>query len=236
MQLRLMVVARKIAQDWTEKQQKKLVDICMDKLNPVIMGFGHGGASTNTFIQAIYALGSFGSERELSKLASIHDNSHYYQACLYAYGKAQYNHQWLLKKFKDDCDKAKRYQNNYLQRTAYALGMSLRKGTDILSTEINENDVVKILCNVIENANLDVNGLVNCLLALGWVCDQRYGDNIVSDSNLKRAKLVIGSIQNWYDDELVIKSTKIRILANKMISGETLSDEDERFLLTKLDI
>lgn len=236
---RLIVIARRMMDEWTDQERKRLAELCMDELSAAIMGFSAYGAVTNVISQAIYTLGCCGSKEQINRLESLHGNNRFYQACLYAHGKSRTMHQWLYEEFLADCKKLKSSsykQNSGLQSTAYALGMALRKDNEPNMHSLDENKVVKDVCNTVESGRLDINELVCCLLAIGWCCDQRYGDKSITMDTIKKAEYTVDSIRYWYQDDIVLKCNKVSVIVKKMLHGETLTEADEEFLLLKLTI
>lgn len=99
---------------------------------------------------------------------------------------------------------------------------------------------VKDLCFVINNRTvLDVNysgEIVCCLIALAYACDQRFGGNTVSAASLELARQTLADINRNYSTEVVMRLAKAVGVAYKMLEGERLSEDEEEFLLKKLEI
>ena len=87
----------------------------------------------------------------------------------------------------------------------------------------------------IESGHLTAETLVCCVLATGWICDQR---GFRSDMNAERINLALSTIRNieiTYALPIVEKSRKAQQIAEKLIQGECLEQEEEQYLLSKVD-
>ena len=233
--LRLFIIARKLAHTWTESEKKKLATICMTQLNADLHGFSIGGAKVTTNIQAILALSVCGSLEQLSAIATLHEYPRYLQACLYTHAKTRTDLPWLLEEFEKDVNQILQNFGSNLQFSSYAIGVALRKdGIRILSAEAEEK-VVKNLCKVIRTGNLKVEELICCILALGCICDQRQQETEMRWIVIDEALEVIREIDSYYTVLTTMKCEKAREVVKKMIDGDCLNEEEEQFLLTKLE-
>lgn len=77
--------------------------------------------------------------------------------------------------------------------------------------------------------------LVPCIIALGLICDTRFAKSKITQKNENDVKYVLYSISDYCRNVLVEKYDKSRIVALKLINGESLSSEEEQYLLTKLE-
>ena len=233
--LRLFIIARKLAHTWTESEKKKLATICMTQLSADLHGFSIGGAKVTTNIQAILALSVCGSLEQLSAIATLHEYPRYLQACLYTHAKTRTDLPWLLEEFEKDVNQVLKNFGSNLQFSSYAIGVALRKdGIRILSAEAEEK-VVKNLCKVIRTGNLKVEELICCILALGCICDQRQQETQMRWIVINEALEVIREIDSYYTVLTTMKCEKAREVVKKMINGDCLNEEEEQFLLTKLE-
>ena len=233
--LRLFIIARKLAHTWTESEKKKLATICMTQLNADLHGFSIGGAKVTTNIQAILALSVCGSLEQLSAIATLHEYPRYLQACLYTHAKTRTDLPWLLEEFEKDVNQILQNFGSNLQFSSYAIGVALRKdGIRILSAEAEEK-VVKNLCKVIRTGSLKLEELICCILALGCICDQRQQETEMRRTVINEALEVIGEIDSYYTVLTTMKCEKAREVVKKMIDGDCLNEEEEQFLLTKLE-
>lgn len=234
---RLFTIARKIGTEWSEAELKQLATACMSQLSAAISGLSMvGGPKVSTNIQAIYTMSICANTSQLDKLAALHDNARYLQACLYAHAKTRTCLQWLQDKFEDDVKKSIRGVSSNIQFSSYAIGIALRKDgihTSILSAKA-EGKIVKHLCSAIATRRLSEEALVCCMLALGWICDQRNSESDVDESIIREASEIIKDI-DWYYPEIDMKLEKPRNVALKMINGVRLDEDEEQFLLTKLE-
>lgn len=234
---RLFTIARKQASYWTEAQRKKLAYICEQQLSPVLQGFMLGGRKINSNAQAILALGCHGTAEQVKRLKPLAAMPYYYASCLYAFGKAQVEGQYIYKRF--TADVYHQSAKNHLQVTAHALAMFLRKDLGNKVQDIDRTQVVEDLCFVLKSCGVTdiryADGHCSSILALGYACDQRYGNNPLPQETLVMAEGILHSLPIYYNNEVMQKLQRSAELAHKMLSGKVLSDAEEEFLLRKLD-
>lgn len=91
------------------------------------------------------------------------------------------------------------------------------------------------MCNAILVGNLVSEELTCCILALGWICDQRIHASEIDKDIIEEALETINSIESYYSASVVMRQERAREVASKMIKGDLLDVEEEQFLLTKLE-
>lgn len=162
----------------------------------------------------------------------------YYTASLYALGKSRVAGSFVQDVFQRDayCESNK----CNLQVTAHALGMALRLEDGGRAAGLDVDKAVKDLCFIINNRTvLDVNyssEIVCCLIALAYACDQRFGGNTVSAASMELARQTLANLNRNYSTEVMMRLAKAAGVAYKMLDGESLSEDEEEFLLKKLEI
>ena len=224
---RLFVIARKIGYTWKDAEKRKLVNCCMLQLRSELLGITDNGPKISTNNQAIYTLSVCANENDMEKLSALHNNSKYYQSCLYSHAKTKTDVYWLKQQLENDIKKVMKRRQSNLQFTSYAMGIALRKDeSNVLNLSWEEN-IVKQLKDAIKSKNLTHEELVNCVISLGLICDNRQ-------NNYEPHKFddVIDTIEG-VDSTKCMKAKEVAI---KMIKGEILNSEEEAFLLTKLEI
>ncbi|MGN9136193.1 Hsp70 family protein [Clostridium sp. HCP1S3_B4] len=232
---RLFVMARKIGEKWDDDSKQKLEELCIAQLGSELLGLSVGGPRTSTNIQAIYTLGMCGTTKNLNKIQSLNEKAVYRQACLYTYAKTRTQGDWIFKQFKNDYKKALKHCNNNLQFSAYAVGIYLRKDING-QIKISQEKVVEYLCNLILSKLSKEQDLICCIIALGYICDQRsICSNILNNSLVDKALEVLDFIKYKYPIAMIEASSKSKNIAEKMINGIELNFEDERYLLEKLE-
>lgn len=236
---KLFVIARKIGETWTENEKKQLARHCINQLNAVINGLPVKGTKVGTNIQAIYTLSICTDNKQLAKLDILHNISCYIQACMYTHAKTKTGTDWLIEMFEKDIKQLFKGLGNRLQFSSYAVGMALHRenGVKYVSKK-TETGIINKLCNVIRTGNLSNSQLSCCVLALGWICDQREIETDI-DIDLfivNTVKDTITNIDYFYGTDIIGRCIKSRNIAIKMINGEILDAEEEKFLLTKLDV
>lgn len=238
LRLRLFTIARKHVAYWTEQQRQKLANECLNQLQGVLQGFPCYGLKINVNIQAIYTLGCCGSKEQVAKVQPLAAENRYYTASLYALGKSRVAGSFVQDVFQRDayCESNK----CNLQVTAHALGMALRLEDGGRAAGLDVDQAVKDLCFIINNRTvLDVNyssEIVCCLIALAYACDQRFGGNTVSAASMELARQTLANLNRNYSAEVMMRLAKAAGVAYKMLDGESLSEDEEEFLLKKLEI
>lgn len=235
--VRLFTLARKHCGYWNDSQKAKLAKICEDQLYTEIAGFSAYGLKRNVNFQAIYTLAYCGTDEQIEKLDAVKDNPIYSQYCLYAFGFNHLKTQWIIDQFKCDVD------NNMITRiaiTAHALGLALRRDGTKPVANIKIDDVVHTICQAIEsNTAIESNyfgTIVSMIIALGYACDLRSAGNHVSQQAVQKAKSLLSNLHSYYSDDIYVHLVKSISIAQKLMDGICLSDEEEQFLLKKLEI
>lgn len=238
LRLRLFTIARKHVAYWTEQQRQSLARECLNQLQGVLQGFPYYGPKINVNIQAIYTLGCCGSKEQVAKVQPLAAENRYYTASLYALGKSRVAGSFVQEVFQRDayCESNK----CNLQVTAHALGMALRLEDGGRAAGLDVDQAVKDLYFIINNRTvLDVNyssEIVCCLIALAYACDQRFGGNTVSAASMELARQTLANLNRNYSTEVMMRLAKAAGVAYKMLDGESLSEDEEEFLLKKLEI
>lgn len=238
LRLRLFTIARKHVAYWTEPQRQSLARECLNQLQGVLQGFPCYGLKINVNIQAIYTLGCCGSKEQVAKVQPLAAENRYYTASLYALGKSRVEGSFVQEVFQRDayCESNK----CNLQVTAHALGMALRLEDGGRAAGLDVDKAVEDLCFIINNRTvLDVNyssEIVCCLIALAYACDQRFGENTVSAASMELARQTLANLNRNYSAEVMMRLAKAAGVAYKMLDGESLSEDEEEFLLKKLEI
>lgn len=234
---RLFTMSRRMFIEWTEDERNKVASLCISKLGGALNGMSASGPRKNTNIQAIYTLGFCGSEIQLNKLSKLHDRSEYQMACLYAHAVSKTCVDWIIDYFNADIKKLNSESGNHIPSSAYALGIALHNYT---RDDINVKTVIKLvekLYDAVKSGSLVTEQLTSCVLALGWICDQRSDTcwDIPNELLNKVYDLLDDVMWNIYDYAISEKCERPADVALKMINGDALSDEDEQFLLEKLN-
>ena len=238
LRLRLFTIARKHVAYWTEPQRQSLARECLNQLQGVLQGFPCYGLKINVNIQAIYTLGCCGSKEQVAKVQPLAAENRYYTASLYALGKSRVAGSFVQDVFQRDayCESNK----CNLQVTAHALSMALRLEDGGRASGLDVDQAVKDLCFIINNRTVfDVNyssEIVCCLIALAYACDQRFGGNTVSAASMELARQTLANLNRNYSTEVMMRLAKAAGVAYKMLDGESLSEDEEEFLLKKLEI
>ena len=198
---------------------------------------GLGGMSVNVSIQAIYTLGMCGTASDFDKLKALHENSKYFQACLYVHGKTRTQLDWIFRQFSNDCENYHNGYGNNLQFTVYAVGNALKKDGSGFVSGIDEETIVEELCDLLRSDVSDRSFFVPCVIALGLICDTRYEKSRISTKNYKQVHQLLDSLESYaYKGYGTFGSLRCRDIALKMIEGNMLTADEERFLLEKIEV
>lgn len=158
-------------------------------------------------------------------------------ACLYAHAVSKTCVDWIIDYFNADIKKLNNESGNHIPSSAYALGIALHNYT---RDDINVKTVIKLvgeLYDAVKSGSLATEQLTSCVLALGWICDQRSDSRWdIPNELLNRIYDLLDDVM-WdiYDYAISEKCERPADVALKMINGDALSDEDEQFLLEKLN-
>lgn len=233
--MRLFIIARKIGDYMTESQKKELESMCMSQLATAINGFSVNGSKVNANIQAIYTLSVFGSIANMEKLKSLHKISSYLQACLYAHAKTKTDIDWIEKQVTSDIDDIFNNRSSNLQNSVHAIGVALHRNSEKYPLSLkNVEKLVLDICDVLKDGALNDNEIICCILALGCICDQREYKSQLKSEVIAEVLDLIKNIDTIYTD-IQQNYEPPRDVAVKMITGQILDSDEEKFLLTKLE-
>lgn len=231
---RLFIISRKIISSFSEKEKKELASLCIYQLAGALSGFEIQGSKRNTNIQAVYALGFCGSPAQIGQLEKIRLEKKYYQACVYAYMISGYDNQWLIEQLHNDADNFLRSKSNQIQFTAYSAGYALSNDTCNVS-EMQIRKVIEKLISVMNSSYGTVSQYISCILALGWICDQRTPDNQnIDPSLLADVRRTLRDFDYIHSVSIALGCEKARNVAVKLLEGSTLSEAEEALLLEKI--
>ncbi len=234
--MRIFTIARRIGPAWNHSQKKALARVCMNQIASALHGLSPSGRRVSTNIQAIYTLSICGDTRQLTRLSPIHETPAYLQACLYTHGRTCTDIKWLQEELEKDIRKAAKSQSNNIQFSAHAMGIALRREEGREPSSQAQEQAAGRLCDAIRTGNLNKEELISCILALGCICDQREQMSEMKPQMFRQVADTVERLEGFYSVLKAMSCGKAREVAGKMIRGEVLSGEEERFLLTKLEI
>lgn len=235
---RLLVLARKIGKNWTNKEKNQLATICKKQLSLEYKGMSFGGKSVSVSNQAIYTLGMCGTTDDFDELKLLHGNRKYYQACLYVHGKSRTQLDWVFEQFTKDYNTFQNgIDNNNLQFTVYAVGNALKKDGSKFDFGYNEENIVKTISDLLCSDISDRSFFVPCVIALGLICDTRYEKSRLSAKLYKQVHHLLSSLELYaYRGYGTFGNLRCRDIALKMLEGTMLTADEERFLLEKIEV
>ena len=216
---RLLVLARRIGKNWTTQEKSRLASICKAQLSVEYGGMSFGGVSVSVSNQAIYTLEMCGTTAD------------------YVHGKSRTQLDWIFKQFSNDCENYHNGYGNNLQFTVYAVGNALKKDGSGFVSGINEENIVKTICELLSSDVSDRSFFIPCVVALGLICDTRFEKSRLSTGTYKQVHQLLDSLETHaYRGYGTYGSLSCRDIAIKMLEGRTLSADEERFLLEKIDV
>ena len=236
LKLRLATIARKIGTNWTADQKRRLAQLCLYQLDEDIYNPGliaSQGLKVNTKIQCIYTLSMCGSENDLALLTNLHNNDKFRMANLYTHAMTKTEVDWIYYEFRKDCQKVLRGISNNIQISAHALGLAFKIDGRPTPSSIRREQIVNDLCNAIRSRNMNHNEIINCLKAIGLICDRRSVNELSPDA-FEAVEKLFSELTGIYSVN-VASFSKAQIVAQKMINGESLSEEEEESLLMKVE-
>ena len=200
------------------------------------MPLKNSGAKTNANIQAIYTLSICASSDTMKRIEILHSNELYLNACLYAHAKTRTSIDWILERFSSDIESSKRWNSNKLQVSAHAAAVALKNDEDCPVDAETRGKVVRKLIDGIMQGKILRDVLVVCILAIGTICDSRIIPAPFSEELIRDAVSCINAVPDIYPDDAVNRTENNRSIALKLIRGEQLNEDEEKYLLTKLEM
>ena len=235
---RLLTIARRLSVYWSDREKHRLSEAALDVLGADTMGFGFGlrGESTNTKIQAIYALAICGTPNQISQLKSLRNSAGYVYSCLYAYGMQHVDIPWIVEQLARDCRILLDNGRSNIQNSAHAVGLAFRD-YDVCDKENQKirNLAAGWLVKALQAKDINGTETICCIIALGLVCDQRLS-NQMDSTIMAAAETILAHIDRyvyWQDVEVAQKCAGIAL---KLLRGEQLNNLEEQFLLKKLEV
>lgn len=233
---RCFIIARRIGENWTADQKKRLAALCMEQLSGELQGlhgFGYS-ANLNTKIQALYALHICGSPQDIAQITKLHGYDKFLAACLYVHAKTKTQVNWIYEKFLLDVKNVFNSRSSTIQNSSHAMGVVFCDTDAMILDGVNRNTVLRNLNEVITYGRINSTELVCCIIAAGCIADQRNA--VAVDANeLQRAVDILENLQNYYISDDCQKAAKAQGVALKLMRGQELDIDEERFLLEKLN-
>ena len=233
---RCFIIARRIGENWTKAQKRRLASLCMEQVTGElqgIFGFSHRG-NLNTKIQAIYTLHICASSDDIEQLTKLHRNDKFLSACLYVHAKTKTKINWIYEKFLADVESVLKHRSSGIQNSSHAMGVAFCDTNALTLDGVNRNTVLGKLNDVISHGGINSTELICCIIAAGCIGDQRNG-TVINAGELQRSIDILENLHNIYDYEDYQKTVKAQEVALKLMRGQELDIDEERFLLEKLN-
>ncbi len=230
---RLFVLSRKICSTWSLADRQQLITVCLQQLAPYINGLSAYGTKINANAQAIYTMSVSDNASDLKKLIPLHGK--YREACLYAHAKTQTEIPWIISQLNIDATNAIKQQNySPLQGSAHAIAVSLANNEQCKTSAVEREKVLGVLLQAIQGGRLSYDVLVVCLIALGTMCDNRIVPVPFSSIKTREVDRCLQGIYQIYPSRSRIERAVDTAL--KLLHGDTLTSNEEKFLLSKLEL
>ena len=194
----------------------------------------HKGIRVSANIQAIYALSICGTPEIMNELVPLHKN--YMGSCLYSHAKTRTQLDWILNSFLKDMAAEMRCAENHLQLSAHAIAVALRNDGNCPVPAEKREEILNTLIHGINSGKIRPDILIVCILAVGTMCDRRNYPSAFSESKLSEAENCINLIPEIYPVNVSYRVDRNCEVALKLIRGENLNEDEEKFLLTKLEL
>ncbi|MBR2216165.1 MAG: Hsp70 family protein [Selenomonadaceae bacterium] len=236
---RCFIIARHIGLGWTPEQKRRLAELCLEQVRGELQGFDFGGfgfrASTGTKIQALYTLHMCGEAEDIAKIEQLHTIDKFQSACLYTHAKTKTQVGWIYEKFLRDRDNVLHRRKSNLQNSAHAIGVAFCD-TDAQELDgVNRSVAFVELRDLIAAGRINSTELICCVIAMGCLGDQRQRVAI-DEQDLYIAMEILNSLPIYYNYTICQYAAKAKAVALKLLRGVTLTVDDERFLLEKLNV
>ena len=187
----------------------------------------------NSQIQAIYTLGLCASRSQLVELERYHNRKYFQEALLYTHARTKSSVEWIYEVFKGDLRMNKAVTCTHLGQSLFAMALAMYNDGSHAECCISKNEIVDIICNLINQKALTRASMHTAVLGIGWICDQRYENDLLPEV-LEKAKDTIQNMPVLYPLE-TNHMTALRGMVMKILSGEALTVAEEKLLLEQLN-
>lgn len=227
---RLYIMGRRLSAGMSQAQKQKMAAACMEALKDC----NFRGKKVNMAAQAVFTLSVCASRKQIAQLQKLQDNKRFTEALMYTYARTKKCVNWIYQKFLKDVEENYLTQCNHLASSAYAIGVAFYSDGCPVKVRISKDKVISVMCKAIYSGKLSVTMVNSMALAMGWICDQRHANDVLA-SSVDRARKALEDFEDLYASDICAGSQKNRTLALKLLGGAELSEDEERFLLEKLE-
>ncbi len=227
---RLLILARKLSAYWTDEQCHRMGNVAYQMLSSEFYGFHIYGDKINTNSYAIQAIGHSRDKELCKKLVSLAEKKRYISYLIYAFAKSKVNVEWIHQYLIWAND-----QNKSLQNSLWGLAYAIQRNSDA-DESINERAIINTLVRIISEGQLNSNDIIQAVIALGAICDQRPSAiNPVPAEFLENVKTTIDNVKFIYPYDVSVMTERACFVAKELCNGAALSDTDEEYLLGLLE-
>ncbi|MCQ2559791.1 MAG: Hsp70 family protein, partial [Clostridia bacterium] len=222
----ILPIARKFSIYWTKQEQEKLSAACLTVLNKELYGLATSSLEVNANIEAIKTIGFCGIIKDCENIQELCQIAKYRNAFLYAYAYCGLHQEWIYEQLLLDIK-----HNNPLQDSLWAMGLSIHKAALL----IDGLELGKLIMQQIASGCLLQNELNIAVVTLGMLCSQIKDNGLFqSEGFCSQIRSAIENIRQIYEPQQWENTLKARSIANEFITGENLSEENEKILLSLL--
>lgn len=221
----VLPVMRRFCEYWQDSERKILSRRCLGILHSELLNFPAQGVGVNANIEAIQTVGACGIREDCEKLTPLCRQSKYRSALLRAFGMSGIQHEWIHKEFLKQCNTF-----GSTQDTLQAIGLLMRYGR----ASIRSDELDQIAADVIDYMNTGDYSRTELNLAVVTVALVCMPDTIRETSAAMRTRATEFLLD--MEETLTISNCgKALSVANRLLSGKNLEEEQEQYLLGLLN-
>ena len=233
--LRCLTTARHMCLEWPEEERAQLADFCKELLRGELgssLIFNINLSNIPLKEEAIRTLALCGDAKILDQLKNLHDIPKFRTALVFAHSRSATQTDWLVKILIEDVRNIKRGAGSSIGDTANALCCMFKKYPD---NQADKNTIIKFLHEAVFTGRLNDNELISCILAIGVICGKRE-DVIIDGQTLALAEAALDEAYELTGgSDFVVNFDKAINIARNLISGVALAQEEQEFLLERID-
>ncbi len=221
--------------EWPEEERAQLADFCKELLRGELgssLIFNINLSNIPLKEEAIRTLALCGDAKILDQLKNLHDIPKFRTALVFAHSRSATQTDWLVKILIEDVRNIKRGAGSSIGDTANALCCMFKKYPD---NQADKNTIIKFLHEAVFTGRLNDNELISCILAIGVICGKRE-DVIIDGQTLALAEAALDEAYELTGgSDFVVNFDKAINIARNLISGVALAQEEQEFLLERID-
>lgn len=152
----------------------------------------------------------------------------------YAHAKTQTDIPWILSQLRADAKSTVNRSGSGLQSSAHAVAVAMANNSNCKTPVATRLEALDIILQAVNSGKISYDILIVCIIALGTMCDARFVPAPFTSSKIKAVLNCLNNLNKKYPNKE--RTAKNCALVIKMINGDTLTADEESFLLTKLEV